>query len=40
MDSTLQLPEADDRALRLPAHWQDRSAIESAALATGSWMKR
>ena len=28
------------RALRLPAHWQDRSAIESAALATGSWMKR
>ena len=28
------------RALRLPAHWQDRSAIESTALATGSWMKR
>lgn len=28
------------RALRLPAHWQDRSAIEAAALAGGSWMKR
>lgn len=28
------------RALRLPAHWQDRSALEHAALATGSWMKR
>lgn len=28
------------RALRLPAHWQDRSALEHAALASGSWMKR
>lgn len=28
------------RLLRLPAHWQDRSAIEAAALATGAWMKR
>lgn len=28
------------RALNFPAHWQDRSAIESAAIATGSWMKR
>ena len=28
------------RWLRLPAHWQDRSAIEAAALASGSWMKR
>ena len=28
------------RALRLPAHWQDRSGIESAALASGAWMKR
>jgi O-antigen chain-terminating methyltransferase len=28
------------RALRLPAHWQDRSSLEAAALASGSWMKR
>ena len=28
------------RALKLPAHWQDRSGIESTALATGAWMKR
>jgi Domain of unknown function (DUF4214) len=28
------------RALRLPAHWQDRSAIEAAAFASGAWMKR
>ncbi len=28
------------RILRLPAHWQDRSAIEAAAFATGTWMKR
>lgn len=28
------------RALRLPAHWQDRSHLESAALASGAWMKR
>jgi hypothetical protein len=28
------------RALRFPAHWQDRSRLESAALATGAWMKR
>ena len=28
------------RALALPAHWQDRSGIEAAALASGSWMKR
>jgi O-antigen chain-terminating methyltransferase len=28
------------RALKLPPHWQDRSAIEAIALATGSWMKR
>jgi len=28
------------RALRLPAHWQDRWGIEAAALASGSWMKR
>jgi Domain of unknown function (DUF4214) len=27
-------------AARLPAHWQDRSAIEATALASGSWMKR
>lgn len=26
--------------LRLPPHWQDRSSLERAALATGSWMKR
>jgi hypothetical protein len=26
--------------LRLPAHWQDRSRVEAAALASGSWMKR
>ncbi len=28
------------RALRLPAHWQDRSHLESASLASGAWMKR
>lgn len=28
------------RALKLPAHWQDRSGLEAAALATGTWMKR
>lgn len=28
------------RLARLPAHWQDRSAIEATALASGSWMKR
>lgn len=28
------------RALGLPAHWRDRSAIEAAALATGTWLKR
>lgn len=28
------------RLLGLPAHWQDRSGLERAALATGSWMKR
>ena len=28
------------RILRLPAHWQDRSALEAAAFATGTWMKR
>lgn len=28
------------RALRLPAHWQDRSGLEAAALAAGTWMKR
>lgn len=28
------------RCLRLPAHWQDRSVIEAAALASGAWMKR
>lgn len=28
------------RALRFPAHWLDRSAVESTALASGSWMKR
>ncbi len=28
------------RAARLPAHLQDRSAIEAAALASGTWMKR
>lgn len=28
------------RAMRLPAHWQDRSGLEAAALASGSWMKR
>ena len=28
------------RILRLPAHLQDRAAVESAALASGSWMKR
>jgi hypothetical protein len=28
------------RLLRLPAHWQDRSGIEVAALASGAWMKR
>jgi hypothetical protein len=28
------------RAFKLPPHWQDRSAIEAAALASGSWMKR
>jgi len=28
------------RILRLPSHWQDRSAIEAAAFATGTWMKR
>lgn len=28
------------RALRLPAHWQDRAGLESAALACGHWMKR
>jgi hypothetical protein len=28
------------RALRLPAHWQDRSGLEASALATGVWMKR
>jgi O-antigen chain-terminating methyltransferase len=28
------------RLLRLPAHWQDRSTLEAAALATGHWMKR
>jgi hypothetical protein len=28
------------RALRLPAHLQDRSQLESTALASGAWMKR
>jgi O-antigen chain-terminating methyltransferase len=28
------------RLLRLPAHWQDRSSLEAAALATGGWVKR
>ena len=28
------------RILCLPAHWQDRSAIEATAFATGTWMKR
>jgi hypothetical protein len=28
------------RLLRLPAHWQDRSTLEAAALASGSWIKR
>ena len=28
------------RLLRLPAHWQDRFAIEAAALASGTWAKR
>ncbi|HYC36885.1 MAG TPA: DUF4214 domain-containing protein [Usitatibacter sp.] len=28
------------RLLRLPAHLQDRSTLEAAALASGSWMKR
>ena len=28
------------RALGLPAHWRERSSIEAAALATGSWLKR
>jgi hypothetical protein len=28
------------RALRLPEHWQDRSGVEAAGLASGSWMKR
>lgn len=28
------------RALRLPAHWQDRSVLESTALASGAWMRR
>jgi hypothetical protein len=28
------------RILRLPAHWQDRSTLEAAAFATGTWMKR
>lgn len=28
------------RALALPAHWQDRSRLEAAALAGGGWMKR
>lgn len=28
------------RLLRLPAHWQDRSTLEAASLAAGSWMKR
>ena len=28
------------RALRMPAHWQDRSGLEAAALASGTWMKR
>jgi hypothetical protein len=27
-------------ALRLPAHWQDRSRLEATALAHGTWMKR
>lgn len=28
------------RALRLPAHWQDRSVLEATALASGAWMRR
>ena len=28
------------RILRLPAHLQDRSGLEAAALASGAWMKR
>ncbi len=28
------------RLLHLPAHWQDRSTLEAAAFATGSWLKR
>jgi hypothetical protein len=28
------------RLLGLPEHWQDRSRLEAAALATGAWMKR
>jgi len=28
------------RLLRLPPHWQDRHALEHAALAAGTWMKR
>lgn len=26
--------------LRMPSHWRDRSSIEAAALAAGTWMKR
>jgi hypothetical protein len=28
------------RLLRLPAHWQDRSTVEAAGLASGDWMRR
>jgi hypothetical protein len=28
------------RVLRLPAHMQDRAALEAASVASGSWMKR
>lgn len=28
------------RALRLPAHWQDRSGVEAVTIASGAWMKR